>query len=88
MLGATSAIAVVDAVAKYLSTDLHGVQVAWGYFLGMLLCLMLALPLSGTPARLLLRSRRPLVIVDGLQQPLMTSLEVQQRTGTRIDQRQ
>jgi drug/metabolite transporter (DMT)-like permease len=41
MLFAMSCIGLVDALAKYLGQRLDGVQVAWGYFLSMWLCLLM-----------------------------------------------
>ena len=40
MLFAMSCIGLVDALAKFLGQRLEGVQVAWGYFLSMWLCLL------------------------------------------------
>jgi drug/metabolite transporter (DMT)-like permease len=59
MLSATSAIALVDALAKYLARHLHGVQVAWGYFTAMLVCLVVVLACRRVDPGALLRSRRP-----------------------------
>ncbi len=59
MLAGMSAIGLVDGLAKWLARDLHGVQVAWGYFLVMLVCLLpVAAARRTSPARLL-RSYRP-----------------------------
>jgi drug/metabolite transporter (DMT)-like permease len=59
MLGATTSIALVDAAAKYLARDLNGVQVAWGYFVAMLVCLSVLLAFSGAFTAALLRCRHP-----------------------------
>jgi drug/metabolite transporter (DMT)-like permease len=59
MVAGVSAIAVVDGVAKLLAASLHGMQVAWGYFLAMLLCLLLVAALRRTAPAQLLRSYRP-----------------------------
>lgn len=59
MIVGMSAIAVVDGVAKVLAASMHGMQVAWGYFLVMLVCLVLVAALRQTPPSQLLRSYRP-----------------------------
>ena len=56
-----SSVAIVDAVAKYLAADMHGVQVAWAYFVVMLGVLLLIALARGTPWRELVRSKRPLL---------------------------
>jgi len=58
MFAGMSAIAIVDALAKRLAQDLHGVQVAWGYFASMLLCLLAVSAARGVPAAALLRTGR------------------------------
>ena len=58
MIAAMSAIAVVDALAKQLALSLHGVQVAWGYFVSMLACLLAVAAARGVPPAALLRTRR------------------------------
>jgi len=40
MSAAMSAIAIIDGVAKQLAVRLPGVQISWGYFLAMLICLL------------------------------------------------
>jgi drug/metabolite transporter (DMT)-like permease len=59
MLLAASCIAVVDGIAKYLATTIHGVQVVWGY-VGASLIFLLAVTLArGVSPASLARSRRP-----------------------------
>lgn len=62
MAFAMSCIALVDALAKYLARDLHGVQIAWSYFVAMLLNLIVYLAIAnrGRPAafRALFTSKR------------------------------
>ncbi|MFT5445534.1 MAG: drug/metabolite transporter (DMT)-like permease [Gammaproteobacteria bacterium] len=59
MTGSMSAIAIIDSIAKQLAVRLHGVQVTWGYFLGMLLCLLVVVCVRGVPLRHLTHSHRP-----------------------------
>jgi drug/metabolite transporter (DMT)-like permease len=59
MIAGMSAIAIVDGAAKVLAGSLHGMQVAWGYFLVMLVCLLLVAVLRRAPPAQLLRSYRP-----------------------------
>ncbi len=63
MLVAVSAIAIVDATAKYLSEWLHGLLVAWGYFVAMLLWLLLGALVRPHLVSGLLISQRPLLQV-------------------------
>jgi drug/metabolite transporter (DMT)-like permease len=58
MIAGMSAIAVVDALAKELARSLHGVQVAWGYFLSMFVCLLAVSAARGVPVAALLRTHR------------------------------
>lgn len=58
MIAGMSAIAIVDGVAKLLAGSLHGMQIAWGYFLVMLLCLLLVAGFTRTPPAQLVRSYR------------------------------
>lgn len=59
MVLAMSGIAIIDGIAKYLTATLNGVQVAWAYFLAMLLWLLIYGTLK--PGRLgtMASSRRP-----------------------------
>jgi drug/metabolite transporter (DMT)-like permease len=59
MLAGMSAIAVVDACAKVLAASLHGVEVAWGYFVAMLGCLALMILARGIHPAAVLRTWRP-----------------------------
>jgi len=59
MIFAMSCIGIVDALAKYLGLRLAGVEVAWGYFLSMWLCLIAWTTVFGPRGRALLRSSRP-----------------------------
>ncbi|MCB1740743.1 MAG: DMT family transporter, partial [Gammaproteobacteria bacterium] len=56
---AMSCIALVDGLAKYLAVELNGVQVAWGYFTSMLICLLGLRLVQGRPLRTLGYSSRP-----------------------------
>ncbi len=58
-LVAMSIIAIVDAVAKQMATRLHGVQISWGYFLAMLICMLLVSQMRQIPIRQLVRSKQP-----------------------------
>ena len=59
MLLGMSCIGLVDGVAKFLAVRLHGIEVAWGYFVASFACAAAyALAKRGSRARLL-RSRRP-----------------------------
>jgi len=63
MLLGASCIAIVDAMAKYLSPQIHGVQVVWGY-VGASLIILLAVMLGrGESLVSLARTRRPLLQV-------------------------
>ena len=59
MLAAVSSIAVIDALAKYLAQTLHGVEVAWGYFVAMLLCVLILTAFRAQGIAHLLFSHRP-----------------------------
>ncbi len=54
-----SGIGIVDGIAKWLGQSLHGVQVVWGYFLGMLMALLVYVVVARVPARRLLASAHP-----------------------------
>jgi drug/metabolite transporter (DMT)-like permease len=59
MLLASSCIAIVDGMAKYLAVDINGVQVVWGY-VGASLIILLAVTLTrGESIVSLARTRRP-----------------------------
>ena len=58
MTGSMSAIAIIDSIAKQLAVRLHGVQVTWGYFLGMLICLLVVVCVRGVPLLHLTHSHR------------------------------
>lgn len=59
MLLGASCIAIVDAIAKYLALNIHGVQIVWGY-LGASLIILLAVTLArGESTISLARTRRP-----------------------------
>jgi drug/metabolite transporter (DMT)-like permease len=63
MLLGASCIAIVDAMAKYLAPQIHGVQVVWGY-VGASLIILLAVMLGrGESLVSLARTRRPLLQV-------------------------
>ena len=47
---AMTLIGLVDAIAKYNTASMHGLQVSWIYFVSMLLCLLLSIVCM--PARL------------------------------------
>jgi len=59
MSAAMSAIAIIDGVAKQLAVRLPGVQISWGYFLAMLICLLVVACVRRIPVRHLTHSRRP-----------------------------
>jgi len=59
MSAAMSAIAIIDGVAKQLAVRLPGVQISWGYFLAMLICLLVVARVRRVPVRDLVHSRRP-----------------------------
>ena len=61
MLLAMSLIAIVDGLAKYIALTLNGVQVAWGYFLGMLVSLLIYNAWHKVSPLQLIRSTRPLL---------------------------
>lgn len=61
MLVAMSCIAIVDAFAKVLASDLHGSQIAWGYFFAIFLNLLIYARFRGHRLRSLARSRKPLL---------------------------
>ncbi len=54
-------ITVVDTIAKYLTSGLHAFEIVWGYFLGMLLPIVIYTVVNGAHRRGLLRTRRPLL---------------------------
>ena len=56
-----SCIGIVDALAKYLGKRLVGIEVAWGYFLCMWLCLLLWAAVFGPRGAALVRSTRPVL---------------------------
>lgn len=59
MLLGASCIAIVDAIAKYLAPQIHGVQVVWGY-VGASLIILLAVTLARRESVVsLARTRRP-----------------------------
>ncbi|NQV58278.1 MAG: DMT family transporter, partial [Alphaproteobacteria bacterium] len=61
LLGAIGFITVVDSAAKYMTADLPPLQLVWGYFLGIFICLLgLAASKGGSLPRLL-TTRRPLL---------------------------
>ena len=59
MLLSMSCIAIVDGIAKSLTREMNGVQVAWGYFLATLLALNLYAIIARIPYRTMIRSARP-----------------------------
>lgn len=52
-------ISVVDTVAKYLTAELHAVELVWGYFLGIFVYLLIYLLCFRRGRRAMLRTRRP-----------------------------
>lgn len=58
MLLGASCIAIVDAIAKYLSPNIHGVQVVWGYVGASLLFVLAAAFTRGVSPVSLAHSRR------------------------------
>ncbi len=54
-----SCIGMVDALAKYLGARLPGLEVAWGYFVAMLINLCIWAKVRGIPQRQLWHSTRP-----------------------------
>jgi drug/metabolite transporter (DMT)-like permease len=61
LLGAIGFITVVDTAAKYMTADLPPLELVWGYFLGIFVCLLgLAASKGGSLPRLL-TTRRPLL---------------------------
>jgi drug/metabolite transporter (DMT)-like permease len=54
-------ITVVDTIAKYLTSGLHAFEIVWGYFLGMLLPIVIYTVVTGAYRRGLLRPRRPVL---------------------------
>lgn len=61
MVLAMSLIGIVDGIAKYVTHSLNGVQVAWGYFLAMLISLLAYNAWRGTGLAQLARTTRPLL---------------------------
>ena len=51
-------ITVVDTIAKYLTVELHALQLVWGYFLGIAICLVGYLALAGGDRQQPLTTRR------------------------------
>ena len=61
LLGAIGFITIVDSAAKYMTAHLPPLELVWGYFLGVFVCLLgLALGKGGALPRLLV-TRRPLL---------------------------
>ncbi len=58
LIAANAQTAVVDAVAKYLSADMHPIQVVWGYFLAIAVLLAAYAVGARIPLRLLLTTRQ------------------------------
>ena len=54
-----SCIGMVDALAKYLGARLPGLEVAWGYFVAMLINLCIWAKVRSIPQRQLWHSTRP-----------------------------
>jgi drug/metabolite transporter (DMT)-like permease len=59
MLLGASCIAIVDAMAKYLAQNIHGVQIVWGYLAASLVILLAVTLVRGESAIALARTRRP-----------------------------
>ncbi|MCH9674879.1 MAG: DMT family transporter [Gammaproteobacteria bacterium] len=57
MLLAMSCIALVDGAAKFLASEVHGMQIAWGYFLAMLINLLIVVLGRGVVPRTLLHTK-------------------------------
>ena len=53
--------AVVDAAAKFMSPSLHGVQVTWGYSLGITVLALAHAAVRSAPLRLAFATRRPVL---------------------------
>ena len=58
---AMSSIAIIDGMAKQLAGRLHGLQVSWGYFLAMLICLLVVAIVRRTPITHLIHSKQRLL---------------------------
>ena len=61
MLLGVSCIAIVDGIAKYLTANLHGVQVVWGYVGASLVILIAVTLVRGQSLRALARAERPVL---------------------------
>lgn len=59
MLASIGFITLVDTTAKFFTTDLHGAQLVWGYFLGIALSTVTFLKLRGLKLNRVLRANRP-----------------------------
>ena len=61
ILASIGLITVVDTIAKYLTSNLHAFEIVWGYFLGMLLPIVIYTVVNGAYRRGRLRTRRPVL---------------------------
>lgn len=59
LLASIGFITLVDTTAKFFTTDLHGVQLVWGYFVGITISTLIFLTVRRQRLAQVLRSRRP-----------------------------
>ena len=63
LLASIGFITVVDTTAKFFTTELHGVQLVWGYFVGIAVSVFSYMAARRIPMRRTLRARRPVLQV-------------------------
>ncbi len=61
LLGAIGFITVVDTAAKFMTADLPPLELVWGYFLGIFICLLALAASKGGGLPRLLTTRRPML---------------------------
>jgi drug/metabolite transporter (DMT)-like permease len=61
LLGAIGFITVVDSAAKYMTAELPPLELVWGYFLGIFICLVGLAASKGGALPRLLTTRRPML---------------------------
>ena len=59
LLASIGFITLVDTTAKFFTSDLHGVQLVWGYFLGIAVSIVVYMQVRRIPLVETLRARRP-----------------------------
>ena len=59
MLLGMSSLGVADGIAKYLGQRLNGIEVVWGYFVAIFICVAAYAFATRAPVARLVRSRRP-----------------------------